>query len=289
MRGRPAVRSGLLPVVTNWAAIIDADFAIPAGASLPALTSELVAGLGEPDPGLRDEQVYPVLSSWVLAGQLDDGLTALGEQLTGLLGDPRIQARTFAALMLAVLVNRDTAAGVVDAATVLGWRDAFAGWWLAETDLRGWDSELGWLHAAAHGADLAGELGLSPRLGAADLTALLGLASARLLAPTGHVFAHQEDDRIALALAVVLGRPELTEQAATRWLEPVREFFDAGPEFPPPAHAVNTARTLRCLYLMADRGIQPDPDEGATYQLPHRRAILAALGAILHLAFPPQL
>ena len=275
--------------MTNWAAIIDADFAVPAGASLPALTGELVAALGDPDPARRDEQVYPVLSTWVLTGLLDEDLTALGERLTGLLADPRVQARTFAALMLAVLVNRDTAAGVVEAATVLGWRDAFAAWWLTETDLRGWDGELGWLHAAAHGADLAGELGLSPRLGGADLAALLDLATARLLAPTEHVFAHQEDDRIALALAVVLTRPELTEQAATRWLEPVRRFFEADPAPPLPAHAVNTARTLRCLYLMAARGIQPDPGEAATYQLPHRGPVLAALGAVLHLAFPPQL
>lgn len=275
--------------MTDWPAIIAADFELPQDPALPELVDELLDALCSPDPALRDEQAYPVLTAWILAGHLDDQLDGLGEQVIRLLAHPQIQARTFAALILAAIVHRDTSAAVLDAPTLRRWTDRFADWWLAETDLRGWDEHLGWLHAVAHGADVIGELGLSPRLGADDLAGLLDLACSRLLSPTSYVFAHQEDDRVALAIATVLARPELTALAATGWLDAVRRDFEASGSGPVPATAANTMRTLRSLYLMADRGFRPDPGEDSTYLPPHRAEILAALGHVLNLAFPHQL
>jgi hypothetical protein len=275
--------------VTDWAAIIAADFAPPAGPVLPGLVDELLEALCSPDPVLRDEQACPVLTAWIMAGHLDGQLTGLGERVTGLLSQPRIQARTFAALILAALIHRDAAAAVLDTQTLPRWTDRFADWWLAETDLRGWDDQLGWLHAVAHGADVVGELGLSPRLDDKELARLLDLVSARLLTPTSYVFAHQEDDRVALALATVLARPELPAAAATGWLEAARRCFEDGRPGPVPAPAANTMRTLRSLYLMTERGFRPDPDQDGRCIPPHRAAILSALGEVLHLAFAHQL
>jgi hypothetical protein len=276
--------------VTDWPAIIATDFAVPSGRVLPELADELLDALCSPDPALRDEQAYPVLAAWIMAGRLDGQLTGLGEQVIGLLAHPQIQARTFAALILAVAVHRDTAAAVLETETVRRWTERFADWWLAETDLRGWDDKLGWLHAVAHGADMIGELGLSPRLGGDDLARLLDLACSRLLAPTSYVFAHQEDDRVALAMATVLTRSELTAGAATGWLGAVRRDFEARrPGRPVPIPTANTMRTLRSLYLMADRGFRPDPDQNDKYIPPHRAEILAALSDVLHQAFPHQL
>jgi uncharacterized protein DUF2785 len=274
--------------MTDWAAISAAGFAPPTGRALGDLVDELTEALASPDPVLRDEQAYPVLTAWILDGRLDGGLASLGDRMTGMLAHPQIQARSFAALILAALVHRDTVAGVLAAPDVPRWRDRFADWWLSETDLRGWDRERGWLHAVAHGADVVGELGASPRLGGGDLAGLLDLACARLLAPTGELFAHQEDDRVALAVATVLARPELPAAAATGWLVPVRREFENGEPGPVPAHASNTMRTLRSLYLMVDRGCRPDPDAAATLVPPHRGAILPALAEVAHLAFPHQ-
>jgi hypothetical protein len=275
--------------VTDWAAIIAADFAPPVGRALPGLVDELLEALCSPDPVLRDEHACPVLTAWIMAGHLDGQLTELGERVTGLLSQPQIQARTFAALILAAIIHRDATAAVLDTQPLPRWTDRFADWWLAETDLRGWDDQLGWLHAVAHGADVVGELGLSPRLDDKELARLLDLVSARLLAPTSYVFAHQEDDRVALALATVLARPELSATAATGWLDAVRRCFEDGRPGPVPAPVANTMRTLRSLYLMTERGFRPDPDQDARAVPPHRAEILSALGAVLHLAFAPQL
>jgi hypothetical protein len=161
-----------------------------------------------------------------------------------------------------------------------GWVDAFERWYPAEEDLRGHDTELGWLHAVAHGADLLGTLGCRAEV---DPARMLHLAAARLTAPTVHVYDQLEDDRLARAVARVLTRPDLSEGDATAWLDPIAAAFGADPiSSPAPAHVSNCLRTLRLLYVLADRGVRLDPASAPT-PLRHREAIKARLGAVLDL------
>ena len=270
--------------MTDWAAIIAGDFAVPAGGAESVL-AELIEGLAAPDPVVRDEQVYPVLATWIVRGELDGLLAEVGDRAVGMLRHPEVQARTFAVLILACAVNRDNTAGVLDDLTVRRWRDAFVDWYLAEKELRGWDPKLGWLHAVAHGADALDEFGVSPRLGGADLVRLLDVAVTRLTTPTDYLFAHQEDDRLAYAVTRLLSRPELSAADAVGWLATVRRLFDAGEPGPVPSQVSNTIRTLRCLYVMVDRGVRADD---AVLRPAHHTEILAAVGDALAMVFPAQ-
>jgi hypothetical protein len=49
---------------------------------------------------------------------------------------------------------------------------------------------------------------------------------------------------------------ELSEADAVGWLDPIAAAF-AGKPGPVPAYASNSMRTLRFLYLLADRGVRP--------------------------------
>ncbi|GAA3199306.1 DUF2785 domain-containing protein [Nonomuraea roseoviolacea] len=259
--------------MTDWDAVIKGDFAVPEG--LAAAVDELVAMLAAADPAIRDGQAYEVLITWIRRGVLDDRLTALGGTMVARLSHADVQARTFAPLILAAEVERDAAAGLLDAATVRRWRDAFTAWWLTESDLRGWDDDLGWLHAIAHGADLGGSLGASPRLTADEAAALLTVIIERVVAPTPYRYAHMEGDRVARAMIRILARPELTPAQATGWLATVDRLFATGGPGPVPAQVANVLDVLTALYVMADR--QP---------LPHRPAITDAIAGRLHFAFP---
>jgi hypothetical protein len=274
--------------VTNWTAVIAADFALPADGTLPEFVDELLTDLCSPDPALRDDQAYPVLATWIEAGLLDQELAPLGERVVGMFSHPELQARTFAALILAGLIHRDSVAALVDQEIVLNWLDGFAAWWLTEADLRGWDDQLGWLHAIAHGSDVVRVASQSPQLREEQLIPLLHLVSARLVMDTDYVFAHQEDDRMALAIAAALIRPELSESAAVGWLDAIRSYFEASEPGPVPAPASNAMRTLRSLYVMTDRGVQLEFDGDEESIPPHRSEILLAIGELLHLAFPHQ-
>ena len=261
--------------MTDWPAIRADDFAFPDGGSVPDLVAELVDMLASPDPEVRDELGFSALATWIDEGVVpDDRLLPLGDAMTARLGDDRVQARTFAPLVLDVIVSRR---GVCAPA----WVDAFERWYAAETDLRGPDPRLGWLHAVAHGADLLGDLGLradvSPRR-------MLDLAATRMLAPTDQVWHDQEDDRLAHAVAKVLTRPDLSERDASAWLEPAAALLAGGEPGPVPARVTNTLHTLRALYLLVSRGVRLAPDRVAP--VPCRDAVLDRIAEVLHPATP---
>jgi Protein of unknown function (DUF2785) len=260
--------------MTDRQVVIDDGFRLPDGLSADDAVAELAEALRSPDPVLRDEQAFVVLLQ-LIPGLDPDRRRDLGSQMAARLADPAIQARTFASLILAEIV----AQGGFQPA----WPAAFEAWYPAETDLRGHDPELGWLHAVAHGADLLGTFG---RPAEVEPARLLRLAAARLLAPTDYLFAAQEDDRLAFAVALTLTRPELAEDESTAWLGPIAADFGAGEPGPVPAHASNTMRTLRMLYLPADRGVRPDWGDGIPIDLHHRDAVKRRLADVLAITAP---
>jgi hypothetical protein len=67
-------------------------------------------------------------------------------------------------------------------------------------------AELGWLHAIAHGADLVGALGSSPRLTGGELAELLNVAARRMTALTDYRYAQMEEDRLARAIVSILAQ-----------------------------------------------------------------------------------
>jgi hypothetical protein len=260
--------------MTDWQKVIDNGFQPPDGGVTPELIAELSEALRSPDPVLRDEQAFSVMIPWL--PHLDSGQRRrLGDEMAARFADPEIQARTFAPLILAGIVDQ----GDFDQA----WLTAFTRWYPAETDIRGHDPKLGWVHAVAHGADLLGTFGRCPQV---DPAPLLDVAAARLLAPTDYLFAAQEDDRVAYAIALTLTRPELSQAQSVDWLEPIRADFEGGEPGAVPVHASNTMRTLRALYILADRGVRPGWNEGDPMVLTCRDAVLQRLADVLAAVMP---
>ena len=266
-----------------WRAVRDMEYVVPTDRPLDELIEELTGALTSPQPELRDELAYSTLVTWVLNGTLDDRLPDLAARMTKMLEHEAIQARTFATLILAAVVERDSAADLCDVADVRSWRDAFVTWYTGERDLRGWDPELGWLHAVAHGADTLGAFGCSPRLSAEEAAELLAVAAVRLVTPNSYLFAQQEDDRLALAVALILCRRDLGEEQSVGWLSVIDGYFATGEPGPVPVPASNTMRTLHSLYLHADLGVHY---ENLTRDLAHAEAVRKAIASLLGKVWP---
>ncbi|GGJ05487.1 DUF2785 domain-containing protein [Streptomyces brasiliensis] len=252
----------------------DGDIRELSGPGRAVALAALVADLRSPDPEVRDERGYVTAVRWIPSLDATER-HLLGDRMAAHFDHPAVQARAFAPLVLARIVEAGD--------WRREWWRAFADWYPAETDLRGHDPVLGWVHAAAHGADLLAALARRP---GQDPLSLAGSAVARLLAPTDHVFDAQEDDRLAYALAQILSHPGLTEARSTQWLEPVARAFRTGEPGPVPAWASNTMRTLRMLYLLADRGLNTRNTDEPPHALTHREAVLKALAETLAIVAP---
>ncbi|MFE9560167.1 DUF2785 domain-containing protein [Streptomyces sp. NPDC006487] len=255
----------------DWKSVEAADCAVPGGGSMDDLVCELSRALADPDPLVRDGAPYTVLAVWIARGVIGRSRRLeLGDEMAARFTDRRIQARSFAPLVLEMLV----AAGDFKA----DWVEAFEDWYPAEVDLRGHDERLGWLHAVAHGADLLAGFGRHPEVAPVRM---LDLAAARLTAPTDHVYEQMEDDRLARAIARVLTRTDLSERDSVGWLDPVADRFGADRiSTPVPAHLSNCLRTLRLLYVLADRGVRPAGELPAE-PLHHRDAVKSGIAAVL--------
>lgn len=252
----------------------DADIRDLSEADRAMALDTLAEDLRSPDPVVRDDGAYLAAVRWIPV--LRSGERGrLGDRMTLHLKDPAVQARSFAPLVLARIVEAGDWRPQ--------WWDAFAGWYPTETDLRGHDPDLGWVHAVAHGADLLAVLARHP---GQPPQPLAELATARLLAPTNHLFDAQEDDRLAYALAQILGHPALTEADSVRWLAPVAAAFRAGEPGPVPAWASNAMRTLRMLYVLADRGLSRRNTDEPPRSPTHREAVLAELARTLAIVAP---
>ena len=121
-----------------------ADFRVPADRTLSDLTAELTELLGTPDSELR-ELSLAVLCTSIERGVYDDLLPGLGDGiatalLTGV-GEQETDTvfrRSFSALVVAEVIDRDSRRPRVSRTKIHEWGDRLATWFLMERDERGW-------------------------------------------------------------------------------------------------------------------------------------------------------
>jgi hypothetical protein len=209
-----------------WRSIIEHDFQPPAGASVPDLARELSSMLGDRDPELRDETVYSILTNWIYRKHIVDGplLVELEKSWTanltreiGSTSGDAVLLRSFSALMLSVVAARDNADPFLDAAQFRGLLDAVLAYLHDEKDIRGYDASAGWMHSAAHTADLLKFLARSRYMTRDDQARILDAIAAKL-ANAGAVFGYGEDERFARAVLSIVNRTDFDPAAFDAWV-----------------------------------------------------------------------
>lgn len=278
--------------VSFWEKVKADDMRPPAGYELDLLIEELEHLLRSPDEHLRDKLAFEILGDWVLAGHCDHDLEDFGDRLCAALfrglgereGDG-VFGRSFAALCLGLVVERDNAASAVDAEAIQRWLGAFLMWWELENDLRGVvDPKKGVAHAVAHGADTILAFAGSPHVTTPQAKVLLGSMVVRLRCSDGFAFQLGEDDRLAYATMALLHRGDLTLADLKETIAPLAHLgkTEQRTDLDPGAHArLNSLNWLRALYLQLRLGVTAMPwhNDGSRVSRPiaDRAEMLAAL------------
>lgn len=210
-----------------WTSIAQQKSALPPGESAPALAAELVAALGSPDPEMRDDLAYSILTSWIYTQKLlgaDDVRTIMRTLQANLkvgLGAPESDAvllRSFSALMLSVIASRDNADPFLTPEEYQTLLDGALAYFRDERDLRGFDEKKGWMHSAAHTADLLKFLARNPKLRPVDQARILTALTAKNR-DAATPFVQGEDERMARVVISIVRRPDFDRTAFTVWLE----------------------------------------------------------------------
>ncbi len=190
-----------------WRAIIQRDYAPPAGVAAGQLSDELSALLGSPDPEQRDGIAYTILTVWIYRQRS--------------LGPDAVLRRSFSALMLSVVIARDDADPFLEAREFRRIFEEALEYLRKEQDVRGYDPRRGWMHSAAHTADLLKFLARSTQVTKDDQRAMLdAIAEKMRTAPA--VFIYGEDERMARAVLSLVNRADFDQEGFRSWLMRIR-------------------------------------------------------------------
>jgi len=209
-----------------WKKIAANHYAVPEGDKAFPLAKELSGYLKSNDPELRDDLAYSILATWVLRQEVLNGdeLLALeagwrGNLKTGIgeKGTDAIFERSFSALCLSAIAERELKTPFLGEARYRILLEAALNYLREEKDLRGFDAKKGWIHAAAHTADLLAALVRRPSFTEQDQGTVLKVIGQRL--ETAHtIFAFGEQDRLANVIAVMAGRQDFFTAGFEAWL-----------------------------------------------------------------------
>lgn len=245
-----------------WQNILENKGAVPENTSQAELTTELLGYLHSPDPEWRDKFAYQLLGHWIMSGDYDT------ETLTGFLdrwltdlqvglgetGTDTVLIRSFASLMLSILVYYDVTQSWLSENDYGRLFDATCAYFVAEKDLRGYDSEKGWYHATAHTADVLKFLARDEKSTDKHLQKILDSIVTKLTKPQKHIYTHGEDERIALVVLEIVKRGLLDETTYTQWLDDlmtVKDKLKPAITLDEPAFGAvqNVTHFLRALYF----------------------------------------
>ena len=259
-----------------WQEIINNKYAFSSDLSPQDLLSELLEMLASPDPELRDGIAYPILATWIGRGvfsqeELRSILRILEQRLEVGLGEVEtdsVFARSFAVLMLAVLVNNTILA--LEQAKINHLLEVVLSYLEHEQDLRGFVQPQGWAHAVAHTADLLNEFAVNPNVQSIELEKILSAISNKVAAKTVWLF--DEEDRLSYAAARVLGRGLLSSEVVSKLLDALAVRVSQADEHKSNAIPRHNAKAfLRSLYFQV---LKPEPSSE------HLELILGALDKI---------
>ena len=245
-----------------WESIKANDYAVPEGRSLDELTDDLLDFLVSPDPALRDDYCYTTMAYWMIrrvysTDQMRQILRTLLPRMQAGIGEQgtnSVFGRSFAALMLGYVINEDNKTPFLEESEVKETLNKALEYLANEKDLRGWLPEKGWAHSAAHTADLLWFLAKNKHIEPSDLKNILHGMSDKMAVPSGYLFVHGEDERMARAILAVMSREDAPLEGLTKWLTQVGrviELTDPTANFDPKIHSAyyNTKNLLRSIYF----------------------------------------
>ncbi len=199
-----------------WRSIAKSHYAVPEGQQVFPLLLELSGYVGSRDSELRDDLGYSITTTWIkhqdvptadLNSLMDEWCANLRVGI-GDSGDDSVLKRSFSALSLVALAERDLKTPFLTEERYRTLLDASLTYLKDERDLRGFDPKIGWIHATAHTADLLAALAMNPMFKLEDQGRVLNAITARL-SSAHEIFTFGEQDRLSLVAARVVGRKDV--------------------------------------------------------------------------------
>lgn len=229
------------------------------GEQLQDIMTLMLQYIGDSDPKLRDELIYPTFFEWIheenrfTETELRSLLAVLTDEQhlfyhIGREGDQSVFTRTFSVLPIALIVQCHREQPFLDHAEFQHLKHSLLRYYNEEKDLRGYLREGGWAHSAAHGADALVELVQCPESDAAVQHEVLAAVQGMLYNGI-HIFNEEEDERIVSIVDTMIDKGLLQQQEIADWIRGLTQCVDWPRSRGQSIARVNSKNFLRCLYF----------------------------------------
>jgi hypothetical protein len=201
----------------------------------------LLQYIGDPQPELRDNLIYPMFYMWIKEENRFSGeelrslLTVLTDENhlfynIGSEDDQSVFTRTFSALPIALIVQRHRQNPFFNQAEIEQLMHAMLRYYKEEKDLRGYLSVGGWAHSVSHGADVF-------------------VAISGMLHNGRHIFSDEDDERLVNIVDTMIDKELLPHQEIADWISGLAQCCNLPRSRSQVIARVNSKNFLRSLYF----------------------------------------
>jgi len=173
-------------------------------------------------PDLRDKLAYEGLVTYLRNESLSpDTIKILKDDLIKTLSSKRTDRggfeKPFTALALAEIARVDRIKPRYTASERAELVKTAANYMSNITDYRGFDSQSGWRHGVAHGADLLMQLAFNPNLTQAQKKQMVEAIETQIVPADNHFYIYDEPERLARPIMFLAAQQALTEEEWAAW------------------------------------------------------------------------
>lgn len=211
--------------------ITNNHYEVPADTDPFQLIKEVCYQLGNPNPVLRDDLGYSLLAQWIYKKRLFNNeqlrelyLTMNSDKMwfyrIGETNTNSVLMRSFTSLGITLLLLIDSDSPFLTDEELSELVERTVNYCSYEKDLRGYHEEYGWMHAAAHVADVLNAFAKHARFSKIHTSNILHAIS-KVMENALEVFQYEEDERLARALVNLIASNHLSLNDLMFWFEQV--------------------------------------------------------------------
>ncbi|WP_336635001.1 DUF2785 domain-containing protein [Lysinibacillus fusiformis] len=219
----------------------------------------LLQFIGDPQPELRDNLIYPMFYMWIKEENRfsEEELRSFLSVLTdknhlfyhiGSEEDQSVFTRTFSALPIALIVQRHRQNPFFTQVEIEQLLHTMLRYYKEEKDLRGYLSEGGWAHSASHGADVLAELVQCKECSTVMRGEIL-VAISEKLNNGKHIFSDEDDERLVNIVDGIIDNELLPHQEIADWISSLAQCCTLPRSRSQVITRVNNKNFIRSLYF----------------------------------------
>lgn len=243
----------------NLKEIRDNEYKLKEHESINDYVNLMLKYIGDSDPELRDKLIYSTFANWIerKCYFTDEELKSLLNTLLtndfifykiGSKADDSALRRSFSVLLIDPILCRHFDKEFLDEEMIIKTKDCLVKYFNQEKDLRGYDKEIGWVHAIAHAADgihaLVNCKGITE-----DICKEIMTTIENKMLEGEEVFSKEEDERVVTIIYRIISNKLLSELYICNWIEGLSRILEIEDKFTRYIVKVNIKNLVRSLYF----------------------------------------